>query len=84
MITKLIDYLNERLRTVKILSMIAVAIMLLWTILGADSSHAHTWMEKYIPGFWAIFTLISCCVLIIFARLFGKCGIQTREDYYDK
>ena len=83
MITQLIDYLQERLPTVKVLSAIAVAIMLVWTIVGVDTSHAHTWMEVHIPGFWAIFTIIACFVLIFFVRWFGNSGIMTREDYYD-
>ncbi len=83
MITQLIDYLQERLQTVKVLSIIAIAVMLVWTMVGVDNSHAHTWMEAHIPGFWAIFTLLSCLVLIFFAKWFGNSGIMTREDYYD-
>jgi 4-hydroxybenzoate polyprenyltransferase len=83
MIIKLIDYLQERLRLVKVLGAIAIAVMVVWTIVGVDTSHAHTWMEANIPGFWAIFTLLACLVLIFFARWFGNSGIMTREDYYD-
>ncbi len=83
MTTQLIDYLQERLQTVKVLSAIAIAVMLVWTIVGVDTSHAHTWMEAHIPGFWAIFTLLACLVLIFFAKWFGNSGIMTREDYYD-
>lgn len=83
MITQLIDYLKERLPMVKILGAIAVSVMLVWTIVGVDTSHAHTWVEANIPGFWAIFTLLSCLVLIFFTKWFGNSGIMTREDYYD-
>ncbi len=83
MITELIDYLQEHLSMVKVLAAIATAVMLVWTIVGVDTSHAHTWMEVYIPGFWAIFTLVACFILIFFARWFGNSGIMTREDYYD-
>ena len=83
MIVNLIDYLKERLQTVKVLGAIAAAVMLVWTIAGVDTHHAHTWMEAHIPGFWAIFTLLSCVVLIAFVLWFGKSGIMTREDYYD-
>lgn len=82
MIVNLIDYLKERLQTVKLMSAIAVAIMVVWTIVGVDTHHAHTWMEAHIPGFWAIFSILSCVVLIYFARWFGKSGIMTQEDYY--
>jgi hypothetical protein len=83
MIVNLIDYLKERLRTVKALGAIATAVMLIWTVVGVDTHHAHTWMEAHIPGFWAIFTLLACVVLVFFVQWFGKSGIMTREDYYD-
>jgi hypothetical protein len=83
MIVNLIDYLKERLQTVKALGAIAAAVMLIWTVVGVDTHHAHTWMEAHIPGFWAIFTLLSCVVLVSFVRWLGKSGIMTREDYYD-
>ena len=83
MITQLIDYLQERLQTVKVLGAIAIAVMLVWTIVGVDTHHAHTWLEAHIPGFWAIFTIFSCLVLVFFTKWFGNSGIMTREDYYD-
>lgn len=82
MIIELIDYLKERPRAVRIAGGIAVAVMLVWAMVGVDNSHAHTWMEKNIPGFWALFTLVACLVLIFLARLLSKSGITTREDYY--
>jgi drug/metabolite transporter (DMT)-like permease len=83
MIIRLIDYLKQHQRTVKIITIIGVAVMLVWTMVGVDTSHAHTWMEKGIPGFWALFTLAACLVLIFLARWLGISGIMTREDYYD-
>ncbi len=83
MIINLIDFLRERLQTVRIFFYIFIAVMLVWTVLAVDTHHAHTWMEAHIPGFWALFTMLSCFVLIYFARWFGKSGIMTREDYYD-
>ena len=84
MIIELIDYLKKRQRAVRIACGIAIAVMLLWTMIGVDNSHAHTWMEKHIPGFWALFTLLACLVLIFLARWLGRSGIMTREDYYDE
>jgi multisubunit Na+/H+ antiporter MnhC subunit len=49
MIVQLIDYLKQHLRMVKIFAIIGVAVMLVWTMVGVDTSHAHTWMEKHIP-----------------------------------
>ena len=83
MIITLIDFLKARLQAVKIGGYISIAIMLVWSVVAVDTHHAHTWMEAHIPGFWSIFTLLSCVVLIYFARWFGRSGIMTREDYYD-
>lgn len=83
MIVNLIDFLKERQQTAKIFSYIAIAVMLVWTFVGVDTHHAHTWMEAHIPGFWALFGIVACVVLIYFARWFGKCGIMAKEDYYD-
>ena len=83
MIVDLIDYLKERQQTAKRLCYVAIGVMLIWTVVGADNHHAHTWMEAHIPGFWSIFSILCCLVLIYFANWFGKSGIMTREDYYD-
>ncbi len=83
MIVDLIDLLQKNQQTVRVYSIIAIAIMLVWSFLGVDTHHAHTWMEVYIPGFWSIFTLLACVVLIFFSRWLGKSGLETREDYYD-
>lgn len=83
MIVDFIDYLKARPQALKSISLIAVAIMLVWTVVGVDTHHAHTWLEAHIPGFWSLFTIISCLVLIYFARWFGKSGIMTREDFYN-
>lgn len=82
MILQLIEFLQERLQTVKALFYIFIAVMLVWTV-GVDKHHAHTWMEAHIWFFWTFFGIIACFVLIYFSRWFGKSGIMTREDYYD-
>ncbi len=83
MIIKIVDYLKERPVAVRFSCYVGVAIMVIWSIVGVDKHHAHTWVEMHIPGFWSLFGLAACVVLIFFARWFGKSGIMTREDYYD-
>jgi len=83
MIIDCIDYLKERLQTTKTFFYIGIAVMLIWSVVGVDKHHAHTWVEAHIPGFWSLFGLLSCVVLIYFAGWFGKSGVMTREDYYD-
>lgn len=84
MIVQIIDYLKDRPKTVKFYCYLGIAIILIWSTVSVDKHHAHTWMEMHIPIFWSLFGLTSCVVLIYFARWFGKSGIMTREDYYDK
>ncbi len=83
MIIDFIDYLKERLQNTKTFFYIGIAVMLVWSVVGVDKHHAHTWMEAHIPGFWSLFGLLSCVILIYFAGWFGKSGVMTREDYYD-
>ena len=82
MIVHLIDFLRDRLKLVSIGCYIAIALDVDWS-LSVYTSHAHTWAEKMIPGFWAFFGLGSCALIIFVARVIGRAGIMTREDYYD-
>ena len=83
MIVQLIDFLKEKQQTVRAYGYIVLGLILIWSVTGVDLHHAHTWAGEHIPVFWAIFGLLSCAVLIYFARWVGKSGIMTREDYYD-
>ena len=82
MILQFIEFLRDRLKLVIIGCYITLGLVVVWS-LSVDTSHAHTWAEKMIPGFWAFFGLGSCAIIIFVARLVSKVGIMTREDYYD-
>ena len=84
MIVNLIDYLKARLQAVRYFCYGGIAAIVIWSMIVFDPHHAHTWAEKFIPGFWALFGLVSTIVLIFVASWLGKSGIQTREDYYDR
>jgi len=84
MIGNLIEFLAKQRQGTKSAGIIILAVIVVWSITGVDTHHAHTWLEAHLPGFWSIFALISTVVLIFVARWFGKSGIQTREDYYDR
>lgn len=77
-----IDFIKKRGREALYILYGTMAAIVIWS-LTVDTSHAHTWAEKYIPGFWAIFGLASCTILIFFARWFSSAGIEREEDYYD-
>jgi drug/metabolite transporter (DMT)-like permease len=80
---KFIDYLRDRL---KIVIWCCYGLLAAIALVGiaVDKHHAHTWMEKNIPGFWALFGFLACVIIIIMSKWFGHAGIMTREDYYDK
>lgn len=82
MIVTLIDYLKERLQFLKYLSLVGIIGIVIWS-LTVSKAHAHTWAEEFIPGFWGIFGICACILLIFFSRWYGKGGITVQEDYYD-
>ena len=83
-LVKLIDFFRDRLKTVIRVSYVGLALLVVADVLLVDKSHAHTWAEKYIPGFWSIFGFVACVLIIILSKWYGHLGIMTREDYYDK
>ena len=78
----LIEFLRARLKTVVQLCLGLLALLVLLDALLVDKEHAHTWIEG-LPGFWTVFGLVGCMVLIVLSKWFGHAGIMTREDYYD-
>lgn len=82
-LVKLIDFLRDRLRAVIWLSYAVLALLVLNDIFFVDKSHAHTWAEKHIWGFWSIFGFVACVLIIVVSKWYGHLGIMTREDYYD-
>ena len=79
---RLIDYLKQQQPTARYLFYGTIAGVVIASLL-VDTSHAHTWMEKYIPGFGSIFAIVSCIVMIFFARWLAAAGIEREEGYYD-
>jgi len=84
-LARLIDFLRTRL---KIVVRVCIAALIILVVLDAvtavvDKEHAHTAME-HVPAFWTVFGLLGCLLLVVFAKIFGRLGISTREDYYDE
>jgi len=81
----IIEFLRRRLKTVIRLAILALVVLdLLDMIPGiVDKGHAHTRVER-LPGFWTVFGLVGCVLLILLSKWFGRLGIMRREDYYDE
>lgn len=65
-----------------------IGILVLLVVLDAlpfvvDKADAHTAAER-LPGFWAVYGLAGCFLLVWFAKTLGALGIQKGEDYYDE
>jgi hypothetical protein len=84
-IVKFIEFLRQRLKTVVRVSLAALLLLILVDALPfvVDKHHAHTAVEN-IPGFWSVFGLVGCVIIILVSKWFGHLGIMTREDYYDE
>jgi uncharacterized membrane protein YobD (UPF0266 family) len=68
-----IDFLKKRGREIRYLLYGTMAAIVVWSM-TVDTSHAHT---------WALFGLVSCTVLIFFARWLASAGVEREEDFYD-
>ncbi|MDX9894414.1 MAG: hypothetical protein RBS34_03145 [Desulfofustis sp.] len=79
---RLIDFLLAKQRALRAAVYGLAAAVVVWS-LTVDTSHAHTWAERYLPGFWSLFGLLSAVVLIFVARWLAGAGIAKEEDYYD-
>lgn len=83
-LVRLVDWLAGRRPLVLRLAAGALAVLVLLDAVPGvvDKEHAHTWVE-HLPGFWALFGLIGCVLLVVLSKWFGHRGITKREDYYD-
>ena len=73
----------ETLRT-KTVKKIAYGILVLLVMVDfiIPRHEVHFFGDK-IPGFWSLFGLSACVVIIIVSKWLGKNGLMKDEDYYD-
>jgi hypothetical protein len=83
MIVDLIEFLRKHLKRVIQGCCVILALLAGFDTLFLDKAKAHTAAE-HLPGFWALFGLVSCVVIILVSKWFGKLGITRQEDYYDR
>lgn len=78
----LIEYLRERLNVV-VRTCYGILALVLAFSLYVDKGHAHTWVERNVPFFWALFGFAAAAAIIGIAYWYGHSGIMARNDYYD-
>ena len=79
----LIDII-EKLRT-KTVKKLAYGILVL--LIAADfiiPRHEIHFFGDKIPGFWSLFGLVSCVLIIVVSKWLGQYWLVRDEDYYDK
>lgn len=72
--------LSNGVKILKILSYICLAI-----IVAVDFfiSREHVYFPwERVPGFYALFGLIACILIIVIAKTLGKKWLMKKEDYY--
>ena len=80
---RLIDII-ERLR-VRMVKRIAYCILVL--LILADfiiPRHEIHFFGDKVPGFWSLFGIISCVLIIVVSKWIGQNWLMRDEDYYDK
>jgi hypothetical protein len=80
---KLVDII-EKLRT-KTVKKIAYGVLGLLIVVDfiIPRHEIHFFGDK-IFGFWSLFGLIACILIIVVSKWIGHHGIMKDEDYYDK
>ncbi|MGO8927813.1 MAG: hypothetical protein ACLQU3_13105 [Limisphaerales bacterium] len=81
-LAKIIEYLRNRLKTVKLVCIAVLVLLAAMDILFVGNGEAHTAAE-HIPAFWSIFGFVGCVLIIVLSKWYGHLGIMTREDYYE-
>lgn len=74
----------EKLRT-KTVKRIAYGVLVLLVVVDIfiPRHEIHFFGDK-IPGFWSLFGLIACILIIVLSKWIGHHGLMKDEDYYDK
>ena len=81
-LVRLIEALRSRPLLMMRLAVAGLALLVLWDALLLDKYKAHTALEK-LPGWWSLFGLAGCAVLIIFSKWLVGRIVTTGEDYYE-
>lgn len=79
----LINWLADRQnrRFVKGISYIALVLVVAADFVIHRHHVEHFWDR--IPGFGAVYGLVSCVVIIIVSKYIGHAWLMKKEDYYD-
>jgi len=80
---KLLDII-EVLRTKAAKRIAYGALILLIVVDFIIPRHEIHFFGDKIPGFWSLFGLIACVLIIIVSKWIGHMGLMKDENYYDE
>ncbi len=74
----------DRPKNIKILKILSYACLALTVAADFFIPRKHTHFPwDHIPGFYALFGLIACVLIIVLAKTLGYKWLMKKEDYYD-
>ena len=81
---KIFEYIEkpEKIKRLKIVCLIVLAVVVALDF-PIPRDHAAYWWDV-MPGFDAVYGLISCLVIIFGSKAIGKLGIVRQENYYQE
>ena len=71
-----------RIRRWFYVGLVVVALAEIGLPLIFHDDHAHFSFESW-PAFGSLYGLVSCVMIIVVSKFFGKVWLMRREDYYD-
>ncbi len=73
---------DERRNIVRLLKAFFAACVALFAVDFAVAKHATMPWERW-PGFYAVYGLVACVILVLVAKYVLRPIVMRREDYYD-
>jgi len=77
----IIDYLRDNLKTLKRILYLLMAATVIFDVFMPRHA-AHFFGDK-IPGFWSLFGLVCCVLLIRIMKGLSHTVLMKKEDYYE-
>jgi hypothetical protein len=71
----------EKIRLLKILFYISIALTVIVDFFITRKYIHFPW--ENIPGFYALFGLVACILIVVLAKTLGHQWLMRKEDYYD-
>ncbi|HEB51142.1 MAG TPA: hypothetical protein ENI89_11090 [Desulfobulbus sp.] len=82
MIVRCITWLRRHLHAVRLAFCCLLGLLILLDLLVPR--HHVSFLGDEIPGFWALFGLLACVLIIVVSKWLGRVWLFRPEDYYEQ